>query len=280
MHTKSWRRLLGPLLLAVAASVVLSESAQAQQTGLFPLHPIKRQRVPCSQEDPVYRIYKDQYFGYHPTLWRRFPSGWGAPSPEAPDAKASFQQIPLQPPEWYGEDEEPGVPGAEGAPNQPDAGKPNLPTPPNEDERSPFEMDPRAGAGAAPGLETPSRTEPSPRTEPAVPEDDPNRSPFDVPGPRANAPRAKPPELAPPSTPSAFRSGRPGRMTEAEAAQAGSPILAMPNAGDEPYEAPSLGGPAHDHSHHHAADSAQGQAPRRNRLAAMMDGFGWNVSRR
>jgi hypothetical protein len=277
MHTISWRSLLGPLLVAVAASVVLTESAQAQQTGLFPLHPIKRQRVPCSQEDPVYRIYKDQYFGYHPTLWRRFPSGWGAPSPEAPDAKASFKEIPLQYPEDYSDGGEPGAdPGAE-APARPGGALPNLPTPPAEDERSPFEMDAPRPGNTPPAAEAPART------EPATPADDPNRSPFDL-DPRASAPRPKPPELAPPAIPSASRGGRGRRMTDEDAALAGSPLLAMPDAGvDEAYEAPSLGGPApspapgHDHAHNHGN---AGQTPRRNRLAAMMDNLGWGVSRR
>jgi len=281
MRTKSWRRLLGPLLVAVAAGVVLPESAQAQQTGLFPLHPIKRQRVPCSQEDPVYRIYKDQYFGYHPTLWRRFPSGWGAPSPEAPDAKASFKEIPLQPPDWYNEDEDANAAPPEGGPARPDAPQPNLPTPPDEDERSPFEMD-----APRPGGATPPPAEPAPRNEPAPPADDPNRSPFDLPGaPRADAPKPGLPDLAPPSTPSASR-GRPTRSTEAEVARAGSPLLAMPDTSvDEAYEAPVLGGPAlapaggHDHDHA-AAAARNNQAPRRGRIAAMMDNLGWNVSRR
>ena len=62
------------------------------ESGLFPLAPIRRQRVPCDQQDPIYRIAKEQYFGYHPTCWRRFPDGWGCPSPERPDREKSFRR--------------------------------------------------------------------------------------------------------------------------------------------------------------------------------------------
>ncbi|MDG3004107.1 hypothetical protein [Paludisphaera mucosa] len=289
MHTKSSRRLLAALVVAAAASIVLTESAQAQQTGLLPLHPIKRRRVPCSQEDPVYRIYKDQYFGYHPTLWRRFPSGWGAPSPEAPDAKAAFKELPLQPPEWAAGDDQgqgPDQGGDAAGPGPADPAKPKLPTPPNEDDRSPFEMDDKANA--APPAAAPPRqgVDPAPPADaaPAAPANDPNRSPFDTPNPRTNAPRPKPPELDSPTGPTASRSGR---ATEVDAAEAGGPLLAMPDTSvDEGYEAPALGGPArghdHDHDHQHPATGAARpqQAPRRNRLAAMMDNLGWNVSRR
>ena len=88
------RRFAGRALAVVATVVIFSDWTMAQQTGLFPLAPIRRQRPRCDQQDPVYRLYKDQYFGYHPTLWRRFPSGWGAPSPEAPDAAAEFKACP------------------------------------------------------------------------------------------------------------------------------------------------------------------------------------------
>ena len=40
---------------------------------------------PCRQELPVFHAYRHQFYGYHPTCWRRFPPGWGCPSPEAPN---------------------------------------------------------------------------------------------------------------------------------------------------------------------------------------------------
>ena len=90
-------RIRGRVLVLAALIVVVSlpELARAQQTGLFPLAPIKRQRVPCDQEDPIYKTYKHQYFGYHPTCWRQFPTGWGCPSPAAPDREASFKEFPF-----------------------------------------------------------------------------------------------------------------------------------------------------------------------------------------
>lgn len=277
MHTNSWRRRLGMWLLATVAGVVFAESAQAQQMGLFPLHPIKRKRVPCDQEDPVYRIYKDQYFGYHPTLWRRFPSGWGAPSPEAPNKEQNYKEIPLLKPDWA-TDMEPGAeegaqPGA--APAQPNTGRPNLPPAPAADERSPFEIDDKPGA--APRPETPPRQEPATRTPnvPAAP--DAEKSPFDIPAaPRASTTRS--PELSSPTGPSASRTGRTRRSSEVDAAEAGGPLLAMPDTSlDDAYRAPELGAPA--------AAAAEGpqhvhQPPRRGRLASMMDNLGWNVSRR
>ena len=51
--------------------------------------------MPCGQEDPIYKTYKHQYFGYHPTCWRQFPAGWGCPSPAGPDREASFKKYPF-----------------------------------------------------------------------------------------------------------------------------------------------------------------------------------------
>ena len=84
------------LVLAVLTMAVsLSERAQAQQGGLFPLAPIRRERPPCSNEDPVYKYYKQQYFGYHPTCWTPFPAGWGCPSKETADKEKAFREQPL-----------------------------------------------------------------------------------------------------------------------------------------------------------------------------------------
>ena len=33
--------------------------------------------MPCELEPPVYKVYRQQYFGYFPTCWRKFPPGWG-----------------------------------------------------------------------------------------------------------------------------------------------------------------------------------------------------------
>jgi hypothetical protein len=93
MRTNSKRRGRGLVLATLTLIVSLPGLARAQQTGLFPLAPIKRQRVPCDQEDPIYKTYKHQYFGYHPTCWRAFPAGWGCPSPYGPDKAKSFKEF-------------------------------------------------------------------------------------------------------------------------------------------------------------------------------------------
>ena len=36
--------------------------SRAPETQLFPLAPIQRERVPCPMEDPVYGLYRHQYF--------------------------------------------------------------------------------------------------------------------------------------------------------------------------------------------------------------------------
>src|SRR5438874_1676723 len=109
MRTRSRRRSGWAAAGALALVAGVPTLARAQQSGLFPLAPIQRQRVPMMMEDPVYRLYRNEYFGYHPTCWRRFPAGWGCPSPEAPNAALEFQKLPRdQPPA--------GEPGAEPMP--------------------------------------------------------------------------------------------------------------------------------------------------------------------
>ena len=56
----------------------------------FPLSNIKCKRTPCEMEDPTYRMYRHEFYGYHPTCWRKFPANWGCPSPEAPDLQKAF----------------------------------------------------------------------------------------------------------------------------------------------------------------------------------------------
>src|SRR5271169_2736635 len=95
MRTKSRSRRRGLALAVLTLIVSMPELARAQQSGLFPNSPIKRQRVPCDQQDPVYKLYKEKYFGYHPPCWRPFPTGWGCPSPEKPDVEKSFKERKL-----------------------------------------------------------------------------------------------------------------------------------------------------------------------------------------
>lgn len=74
------------LLLGLAVVLGVPSLASAQ---LFPDLPIRRQRPDCARENPQYKVVRQEYWGYYPTCWRRFPLGSGCPSPEAPDwAKA------------------------------------------------------------------------------------------------------------------------------------------------------------------------------------------------
>lgn len=89
-------------LLALALIVVLPELAAAQANALFPDIYIKRQRECCANEDPQYRMIREQYFGYFPTCWRRFPPGWGCLSPDAPNWEEALRKLPLEIPEGMG----------------------------------------------------------------------------------------------------------------------------------------------------------------------------------
>lgn len=135
------------LVLAVLTMAVsLSERAQAQQGGLFPLAPIRRERPPCSNEDPVYKYYKQRYFGYHPTCWTPFPAGWGCPSKETADKEKAFREQPLD--SKPAMEEEGPLPGEDMG--QPRGGpiRPNVPdTPP---ERDPFLDNDMPGAAPLP----------------------------------------------------------------------------------------------------------------------------------
>src|SRR3954453_13389067 len=141
MLKKSWRRSSSPAVWAVALVAGAPALVQAQ-TQLFPLAPIQRERVPCPMEDPVYGLYRNQYYGYFPTCWRPFPQGWGCPSPEAPNAARAFQELPrTKPPESLPEPDE----GRDLAPipgEQPAAPRGRNPLPPLPGgELSPFDID-------------------------------------------------------------------------------------------------------------------------------------------
>ncbi len=218
MRTNARRGAHALTLVVLTAAVSLSGRVEAQQTGLFPLSPIRRQRVPCNQEDPTYKIYKQQYFGYHPTCWRTFPAGWGCPSAEAPNRERSFREVPAgNSPEDTGSDAMP--PDDRGGPAPAPRRGPGLPDLPRE--RDPFTTDepPRPVPNANP---LPRGNTPAPRTNPRA--DDPfeglnprgasmspgrTRTPSQVaPAP----PDASAPELsAPARTPAQGSASRPGR---------------------------------------------------------------------
>jgi len=238
MRTRSRIRLGWSACSLLAASLGAPTLAQAQQTGLLPLHPIKRERVPCAAEDPIYRLYRQQYFGYHPTCWRRFPAGWGCPSPEAPNPAEAFRKLPR---DAAPTDAAPGAaaPGAaapgganpddvplpgDDMPNEPGAAGPKPgglpPLPPGG--RSPFDLDPKPGTGDS--------TPPARDAAPGAPADR-------VTPPAADEPRtsgaARAPAAEPPTTPPAGT----GASTE-RASESIEPLLSVPDPTVGPTSAP------------------------------------------
>ena len=148
-------------LAALTVLVGLPELAFAQQSGLFPNAPIRRQRTPCDHEDSIYSLYKHQYYGYYPTCWRKFPDGWGCPNSEAPDKAASFKEIPRRRPEPPADDND-----------ADDMAKPGQ----NDEMEAPAN-------GRKPG-------DPSPFDLPSVPDE--KVSPFEPINPGGNPPADKP----------------------------------------------------------------------------------------
>jgi hypothetical protein len=224
MLIKSRRRFRSPAAWALVVVFGAPALVEAQQSGLFPNAPINRERVPCPHEDPVYRLYRHQYFGYHPTCWRRFPEGWGCPSPEAPNVAQAFRDLPRDPLPVLPPDDEGGLPGD--LPGLPNGGlgrepMPGALPPPPDDTRSPFDLD-------EPGPARP------PAADPVLPEPPPIRIP-DSPPPGANAP------TAPGDTtgPAGLLPGDP---------QSGLPELPQATPADaslvSPTGQPELGGPA------------------------------------
>lgn len=163
------RRLSRSAGWALAAVVGMPALAEAQHTGIFPLKPArKRERGNCAQEDPIYKMYRQQFYGYYPTMWRKFPPGWHMMSPEGPDAAESFRTIPRDKSSLGANLEggdEPELGPDEGMPNGGRAGgnnnnnnnRPNdLPPLPSGD-RSPFELDNVKPANPATPAEPPAR---------------------------------------------------------------------------------------------------------------------------
>jgi hypothetical protein len=284
MRTNSRSRGRGLILAALALVASLPELARAQQTGLFPLHPIKRQRQTCDQENPIYKTYKTQYFGYHPTCWRTFPSGWGCPSPEAPDKAKAFKDLPLASgdrAEGTGENEQ-----DQGAmPGQPGATRPTLP-PLQGGTRSPFETEdpaaaPRNPRGAPNALPTPPgdpfeldkpETPATPRTAPERPGN---------PGSASNGP-----ELSAPAESSApiqgARTSRNEESDEPRNADEDGPVLALPRVnlpGIDDAGVP-FGTPPPNPAANTATADAGSAPPRRGILSGFFNNLGLNWVRR
>ncbi len=283
MRTNSRRRGRGLALAVIALSASLPQMAWAQQSGLFPNCFIKRHRVPCDHEDPIYKINKYQYFGYHPTCWHRFPDGWGCPSADAPDREKSFKETPLGSRE-EGDLEAPPEEGMENPPPRPRGNPPAIP------EASPFDTPPAAPGGTPPATPTPRRSAPT---------TDPFASP-DLGGgaaPRNNAPNP-PAATNPPGgniLEPAPSSGQPGQNHGPRAAQdvnsdrtaseeTDGPLLALPNINLPPlsdagsvYEPPptqtAIAGDA-------TSGATSNPAPRRGLISGFFSNLGINWIRR
>ena len=291
MRTNLRRRGRGLVLAALSIVVSLPGLARAQQTGLFPLAPIKRQRVPCDQEDPIYKTYKHQYFGYHPTCWRTFPAGWGCPSPNGPDKEKSFKEFPPA----LGErmDNAPAGEAEEGMAPQPGATRPEKPAlPPGT--RSPFE-DPFE-------TDKPATTPRSPRANQPLPT--PPGDPFELDKP--DPPGATKPGQPRPAPPGAANNGpeltapddQPGstrgvRSTRNDAADLPddrddvSPMLALPRVNLPPIDDPGVPfgtqppPPAGDVAANATTTPAAAAAtPRRGFLSGLFNNLGLNWVRR
>ena len=304
MLTKTISRKPGQVLAVLAAVTSLSGLAEAQQSGMFPLHPIRRERTPCANEEPIYKLYREQYYGYFPTRWRRFPDGWALRSPDGPNTQEELKKNPIEgpkPPTGEGEGEEMQGPAAPG-------GKPAIPNP-APDERSPFEMDkPDNGAGAAPGRRKPAArgNTPAPATE-ALPFDTPETNPAGAGAtpegrPQASQPnrRSTPtlpnpgtPDLAPPGdAPTAPpRTSWNQRRSDSREKDPG-PLLAMSDATLPPVEEasspadPAGGAAAETVANNSAAadpetaPAATQPAPRRGPISSFFAGLGLNWFRR
>jgi hypothetical protein len=70
---RAGRGRLAGWLLALGVLGALPEVASAQPSALLPDLYIHRQRPCTTSEDPRYQYYRENYFGYFPTCWRRFP---------------------------------------------------------------------------------------------------------------------------------------------------------------------------------------------------------------
>ncbi|GAC1472048.1 MAG: hypothetical protein NVSMB9_18820 [Isosphaeraceae bacterium] len=169
-------------------------------------------------EDPIYRLYRHEYYGYHPTCWRRFPGGWGCPSPEAPNPAESFRVLPRQAPpaadtvDGAAEGEQGpngAAPGTTTVPGTPD---PNALPPLPGGDRSPFELDPKAN-------------QPEGQRGPASGD---RRSPPASDRPSGEARSVAPANelLAPPLQPTNVPSPGPGASTEPSGEE---PVLSLPD---------------------------------------------------
>ena len=142
MSGKTWRSAMSP---ALVLAMVLGGPALVHGQ-LLPNRTIRRERPPCIQEPPFYPQVRQQYFGYYPTCWRKFPPGWACPcpNPELPNWQASLKEYPLdrdnaKPTTTPKGDDPADVPDRGGANPATESLMPPLPS----DSGSPFEDKPK-----------------------------------------------------------------------------------------------------------------------------------------
>jgi hypothetical protein len=284
MRTNSRSRGCGLVLAVLTLVSSLPELARAQQTGLFPNMNVRRQRVPCDQEDPIYKVYKHQYYGYHPTCWRTFPSGWGCPSREAPNREQSFKEIPLQAGERLPSLDQPGTDEMRPPPATNRPGMPALPG----GGRSPFEEEPGAPPAAPRGGQNPRQP---PQRDPFE-LDKPDAPATPAPGqprpPGAGAASSGPELSAPAATPPATQGARTSRnesTDEAVARDDDGPLLALPSVNLAPVDDPGVPfgtqppPPAAPTASNTTATTAA-STPRRGFLSGLFSNLGANWARR
>jgi hypothetical protein len=176
---------------ALGALVVTLFGTSSAVAQVFPNAPIRREKVPCELENPQYRMIREQYYGYYPTCWRRFPPGWGCLSPDGPNWEAEKKRMPLD--EYEPLDLDPGDLPSDTNMDRPE--RPDRPTLPGEGvdpfrDLLPGGANPPAGGEQPGGLPAlPDRGE----GDPFAPRDTQPRTP---PGGAANLP-----DLAPPNSP-------------------------------------------------------------------------------
>lgn len=136
------RRMTLAVLACLAIMGAFPTISWAQLLPNLPLQ--KHKKTPCANESSAIQMYRREYFGYQPTCWRKFPTGWGCPSPEAPNAAAEFAQRKREKPvPSAGPDDLPA--GTDDLPSMPGDG-----TAPGMDERPNSSLPPIPGGGGSP----------------------------------------------------------------------------------------------------------------------------------
>jgi hypothetical protein len=260
-------------LWALVLVVGLPALAEAQ---LFPnLATRKRRRAECCNEAPVFKLYRQEYYGYHPTCWRQFPAGWGCPSPAAPNSAEALKEIQAeldrqpvggaQPPDGGMQGPGPGAPGPELGP-QPPPRAPGEELPGVPRDRSPFELDrpgSRPGGTPAPGL------------GPVPPR---GGNPADAPPPPGGSgggPAPLPPPGESASTEPATPPGSPLTLLDVSERNAPEPTQAS-NADAAPLRSPALPDPSNPLANPGFSTPAPldaPPAPRRGILGGLFDRF-------